>query len=361
MSIRPLILSTALILCAGMLAAQQYDAVPAIALGPKTISRSSGRNVTLNFGLQPLVHGPYTLVVHNERSADTTIVLNGTDVSPRDDFRPDSPRLVTLHPANTLEVTFNDGWRDSAVTISIFGWKYKYAGAYPGNPAFKKVPPPDNNPSGPDTDPDLAFSWSGEGVVTPVKNQGASCPASWAFSTTGAVESYWAINHGELPSLSEQQILDCSGVRSCASGNTAQALHYAITAGLTPEDAYPYTGRIGTCKVSSGPYQFTAFTRVPAGDENALMEAVQQEPVSVVLNGNWFSSYTGGVAAPDCDSHPPVFVSALIVGYGYDPVSGFNYWEVKNSLGTSWGEHGYFRIVLGENICGIADYALYPR
>jgi hypothetical protein len=42
----------------------------------------------------------------------------------------------------------------------------------------------------------------------------------------------------------------------------------------------------------------------------------------------------------------------LIVGYTDD------YWIVKNSLGVSWGEGGYFEIVRGQNACGIADYAL---
>jgi cathepsin X len=33
-----------------------------------------------------------------------------------------------------------------------------------------------------------------------------------------------------------------------------------------------------------------------------------------------------------------------IIGWGKDPTTNVEYWTVRNSWGTYWGEEGYFRI-----------------
>jgi hypothetical protein len=342
----------------GCAAAQGPNAVPAVVLGPQSVAASSGpaTPVVIQFGLAPLVHGPYSLEILNPDGATGTMTLNGTPLFKNHLAEVFASQPVTLESANTLSVELNEGRHGGTVWVAVFGWEYAFASDYEAVPSLSSPTVISlAYPSG-------SLDWVNKGAVTPVKNQGGSCPASWAFSATGAMESAILIRNGHLTSLSEQEIIDCSEARSCLLGSVPLALQWAESNGDTTEAAYPYTGigkrACNAAVTASSNTKISGFTRGAIGNENALGAMVDAGPVSVVINGNWFGSYTGGVANPDCESQIPSFSSVLIVGYGVDTSTGTDYWLVKNSLGTSWGESGYFRIVRNQNKCGIADYAL---
>jgi len=71
--------------------------------------------------------------------------------------------------------------------------------------------------------------------------------------------------------------------------------------------------------------------------------------------------YTSGVyASTDCANGPSdVNHAVLAVGYGTDS-AGVDYWFVKNSWDTTWGDQGFFKIQRGVNMCGIAECNSYP-
>merc|ERR1719333_1512588 len=93
-------------------------------------------------------------------------------------------------------------------------------------------------------------NWVTKGAVTPVKDQG-QCGSCWAFSTTGGTEGRWEVTTGQLQSLSEQQLVDCSKQNSgCNGGLMDYGFSYEETTSVATESSYPYTARDGSCKSS---------------------------------------------------------------------------------------------------------------
>ncbi|KAF3793687.1 Vignain [Nymphaea thermarum] len=210
-----------------------------------------------------------------------------------------------------------------------------------------------------------SIDWRALGAVTPVKNQ-QQCGSCWAFSVVAAIEGLNKIQSGSLVSLSEQELVDCDVYEyGCEGGDPRIAIYFAsMKGGLTTESNYPYSGNQSTCqttKLGELAARVRALGLVPTNNESTLMEAVARQPISVALEATMFQFYSQGVFTGPCGNN--LNHAVTVVGYG-TTVDGSNYWLVKNSWGTDWGEGGYIRMArnvgVPEGLCGIAMQPAYP-
>jgi len=207
-------------------------------------------------------------------------------------------------------------------------------------------------------------NWVEDGAVTEVKNQG-NCGSCWSFSVTGNMEGVYKVAKGELPVLSEQQLVDCDhdcmqykGEKVCDSGCDGglmpNAMAYAIREGVTTEEKYPYKAKEGTCvyNQSQALYHFSDWRAVNGTDVDMIAALNDIGPLSVGVDATLWQFYISGIFSVICGT--TLNHGVLLAGYGEH--NGKEYWLIKNSWGASWGEKGYLRLIREKDKCGVDNF-----
>jgi C1A family cysteine protease len=130
-------------------------------------------------------------------------------------------------------------------------------------------------------------------------------------------------------------------------------------------DSYPYTAQEGRCKYdeSDGVTNVKSFKTIQSGDVDGHIAALQNQPISIAIAAasSAIMLYKGGIlSSTGCGTNLDHAVN--LVGYGSE--NGKDFWIIRNSWGTSWGEKGYLRVARsdrdGPGICGILKMSSYP-
>ena len=116
--------------------------------------------------------------------------------------------------------------------------------------------------------------------------------------------------------------------------------------------------------MTTGHVKVSGYTWVHQRSADDLKAAIAKQPVAVRIDAStlMFRTYESGVITSracmhdDLSLRDPLNHAVLAVGYGVE--DGQEYYLVKNSVGTNWGENGYVKIGIsqdngGYGICAI--------
>jgi C1A family cysteine protease/chitodextrinase len=211
-------------------------------------------------------------------------------------------------------------------------------------------------------------SYNGHSYIGSVRDQG-SCGSCYAFGATAAAEGVYNYATGLYDSntsdFAESYIIWCLGSMSAYSSNfggcngadyTYSELQALCDIGTIPETYFPYSESTGqscpSAATNAAKTKFSSWYRVTCSDIEAIKTAIMTYGVvdAAVYVSTSFQNYTGGIFSDSytsCSSSPCYNTATnhaiSLVGWGTDATTG-DYWILRNSWGSSWGENGYMRI-----------------
>lgn len=222
---------------------------------------------------------------------------------------------------------------------------------------------------------DARTAWPECKMIGHIRDQ-ATCGSCWAFGGVEAMSDRVCIasNGTAQVELSTEDMLSCCGFScgsGCNGGYPSAAWRFFKKHGLTTEDKYPYafppcehhinathykpcgpskpTPKCDKAAIKGEKYHGkSVYSVMPSAIELEIMKHGPVEAAFTVYQD--FLTYKSGVyqhmKGPELGGH-----AIKIFGWGEE--GGHKYWLVANSWNEDWGDNGTFKILRGEDHCGI--------
>eukprot|EP00274_Cyanoptyche_gloeocystis_P006328 CAMPEP_0196656218 /NCGR_PEP_ID=MMETSP1086-20130531/14046_1 /TAXON_ID=77921 /ORGANISM="Cyanoptyche gloeocystis , Strain SAG4.97" /LENGTH=410 /DNA_ID=CAMNT_0041988867 /DNA_START=22 /DNA_END=1254 /DNA_ORIENTATION=+ len=252
------------------------------------------------------------------------------------------------------------------------------------------------------TDIPKEFDWrnvNGKNYLTPNKQQHLPlyCGGCWAFSSIQTLNDRINIARnasGIAYGLAHQVLFNCQDCGDCEHGGYAYCVYgLAKKHGLPDETCQVYLAKTGTECIPEGQkgmevcnpecicqnyewdrkthYAVTQYRRwyvkhyglIPSGNVHAMKaEIFANGPIvcGMEVSDEFYWEYTSGIWTQDLETDPSKFDHMVSVsGWGVDE-NGTDYWLIRNTWGTYFGEDGWFKVSTNmDNNLGIGKWCVY--
>lgn len=198
-----------------------------------------------------------------------------------------------------------------------------------------------------------SFDWRDTDMVAPVRAQGGHCNSCYVLTAADQLD-FWEKKQSGSMGISPQGLLNCA--KGGCSGGLMEDIYKE---GPFEKSTDVFHKKVEKCKHTDSGWKVLDFVVLSDLEGEAvephLADAVYHYgpiPVGVDSTSSRFITYKSGIIKPDeCNKVPNHAVT--VVGYT------LNYWIVKNSWGTEWGENGFAKISRGHDACGISSYTSF--